>query len=294
MSNWGLLQGLGAGVTNASITLMANKFEQMKEDRLRTYQEGLISRAEGREDAQRTAQTTREDNLIKASQEREDSRIVTSTSFEGEGDARTRVSKNAKGETILSEQEDPSSSDHYATGVALLRHFENLRNNNGGILSPEEQSSYDQVVRQMTSLFTSGGKATGTGTGAPSLDELVTENLGGAKPGARAQPQTPQKTGGGLLGRAADIFGRSVDAVIGVGGHATTGGPGGGYTPPTPIRPSVDTRPAAIDTTLAEVFATPVVGNLPKLEAILLNNKASAAQKEQAKKLITLINNRKK
>jgi hypothetical protein len=59
--NWGLLQGLGQGLNQVGGMLMQNKFDEMKEQRLRAYQQGLVDQANKRDDAIRA-----EDREIRA------------------------------------------------------------------------------------------------------------------------------------------------------------------------------------------------------------------------------------
>jgi hypothetical protein len=64
MSKWGLLRGAGQGMAQAGNMLMADRIDQMKEQRLQKYQEGLQQKQFEREDTLIANANTREDRIL--------------------------------------------------------------------------------------------------------------------------------------------------------------------------------------------------------------------------------------
>lgn len=80
MSKWGLLRGAGQGVAQAGNMLMADRLDQMKEERLQKYQQGMQEKQFAREDtirAQDTAQRNTERAEDRSEREQSEVRQIT-------------------------------------------------------------------------------------------------------------------------------------------------------------------------------------------------------------------------
>ena len=108
---WGLLQGLGQGLNQVGSSMMQNYFEKEREERLRSYQQGLVEQANAREDRIRAEENTREDTIRDAQNtlvdtrhqaevDRENAAAVARTEYETVGDKRFEVSYNAENQEI--------------------------------------------------------------------------------------------------------------------------------------------------------------------------------------------------